>query len=594
MAVDGGPPDASVRFASPVVARHLAASLPRLARLRIAGALADAARASGAAAVGGPLHLRATVWDLDAGRPGHGPDLLRAARLALDEGDPVLADRLAAASAAVDDSTEAVLLQSWCADERGETERSARVLRAHRPEGDAAVVAVAIRRAEQCFWTGHDAEGARLLLAEAADTTGGPWPLAARAQQAVFDVLQGHATRALAASTPLLDHVEPLVASTASLAAALALATLDRPDEAAAVAEAALDRLAGPTPALYIDPGVHVIALGWAHIAAGRLAEADQLTEAVYRHTLGRPGRQAQGWAALLRSRVLVARGRPRDGRAVALEAEQVWAAAGVRGLARWSATAAALAAAEQDDLGALQADLERLGAHPAGPFGLFEPEADRARAWRDHLAGNPDEAVDTLTAVIWSAGADGVTFAAAAAHDLVRLGAPERAATAFATLPPGSRLTEIRRALARAASEAAAHRNPGSDPSRTRDLEAVADDLDRLGAAGWAAEARALAATARASRIPAVREALAATLEGTGLATPPLHRLGRAAVSRGLTAREEQVVALASDGRSNREIAEELVVSLRTVENHLHRAFAKLGVTSRAELARAGTPPPA
>ncbi|HNA52307.1 MAG TPA: helix-turn-helix transcriptional regulator, partial [Mycobacterium sp.] len=42
----------------------------------------------------------------------------------------------------------------------------------------------------------------------------------------------------------------------------------------------------------------------------------------------------------------------------------------------------------------------------------------------------------------------------------------------------------------------------------------------------------------------------------------------------------------LVSLGMTNREIAERLVVSARTVENHLYRMFAKLDVTDRDELA--------
>ena len=37
--------------------------------------------------------------------------------------------------------------------------------------------------------------------------------------------------------------------------------------------------------------------------------------------------------------------------------------------------------------------------------------------------------------------------------------------------------------------------------------------------------------------------------------------------------------------GRSNREIADELVVSIKTIEYHLRNAFQKLGVTSRRQL---------
>ena len=42
----------------------------------------------------------------------------------------------------------------------------------------------------------------------------------------------------------------------------------------------------------------------------------------------------------------------------------------------------------------------------------------------------------------------------------------------------------------------------------------------------------------------------------------------------------------MAARGLTNRQIAEQLVVSVRTVDNHLHSAFAKLGVTHRDELA--------
>jgi DNA-binding CsgD family transcriptional regulator len=62
-----------------------------------------------------------------------------------------------------------------------------------------------------------------------------------------------------------------------------------------------------------------------------------------------------------------------------------------------------------------------------------------------------------------------------------------------------------------------------------------------------------------------------------------------------GLTAQELVVARLAGGGMSNREIAAELVVSIKTVEYHLHNAFGKLGITSRrqlsARLAKVGDP---
>jgi DNA-binding NarL/FixJ family response regulator len=51
------------------------------------------------------------------------------------------------------------------------------------------------------------------------------------------------------------------------------------------------------------------------------------------------------------------------------------------------------------------------------------------------------------------------------------------------------------------------------------------------------------------------------------------------------LTAREREVMALAAEGRSNTEIAEQLVVSPLTVRTHVHRAMTKLGARDRAQL---------
>ena len=54
------------------------------------------------------------------------------------------------------------------------------------------------------------------------------------------------------------------------------------------------------------------------------------------------------------------------------------------------------------------------------------------------------------------------------------------------------------------------------------------------------------------------------------------------------LTAREREVLELVAEGRTNREIGAELFLSEKTVEGHLTRIFAKLGVTSRVEVAEA------
>jgi non-specific serine/threonine protein kinase len=52
------------------------------------------------------------------------------------------------------------------------------------------------------------------------------------------------------------------------------------------------------------------------------------------------------------------------------------------------------------------------------------------------------------------------------------------------------------------------------------------------------------------------------------------------------LTARELQVARLIAGGRSNKQIAAELVISQRTAENHVEHILIKLGFTARAQVA--------
>jgi DNA-binding NarL/FixJ family response regulator len=89
--------------------------------------------------------------------------------------------------------------------------------------------------------------------------------------------------------------------------------------------------------------------------------------------------------------------------------------------------------------------------------------------------------------------------------------------------------------------------------------LQAAVASLEELGAAPWAEKARA-----------------------------ELRRIGgRAPSGDELTPTEQRVAALVAEGRSNREVAEALFVTPRTVEWNLTKVYAKLGVHSRAQLAR-------
>jgi DNA-binding CsgD family transcriptional regulator len=119
-------------------------------------------------------------------------------------------------------------------------------------------------------------------------------------------------------------------------------------------------------------------------------------------------------------------------------------------------------------------------------------------------------------------------------------------------------------------------------------ELAARGRALDRPFALATAARARGLVLAARQTLAQAL-----ALFEGLGArlwsarTTAELARIGgRAAATGALTPTERRVAELVAEGRTNREVADLLFLSAKTVAAHLTSAYAKLGVRSRTELA--------
>lgn len=114
--------------------------------------------------------------------------------------------------------------------------------------------------------------------------------------------------------------------------------------------------------------------------------------------------------------------------------------------------------------------------------------------------------------------------------------------------------------------------------------LDGVAAELEERGFLLFAAEAHARAAQLhrdpRAARTARTR-AVALARRCQGARTPALAGLALGE----LTARQRQIVTLAAAGLSNRQIAERLTLSVRTVGNHLYGAYTRLGASDRAAL---------
>ncbi len=228
----------------------------------------------------------------------------------------------------------------------------------------------------------------------------------------------------------------------------------------------------------------------------------------------------------------------------------------------------------------AAEADALRSG------FGFLAVELPLGRAWSLVAAGAIAAARDLLVAAAGDAERTGhVPAAAWLLHDAARLDTEAAGAARLATL---ATMTDSALVAARAEHAAALVAGDGAR------LAAAADRFDALGALVLAAEAAAAGADAwrrrheqrRAAALDVRSNELAARCEGA--MTPSLIRTATVVP---LTDREREIALLAAGGQSSRLIAEQLHLSVRTVDNHLGRIYDKLGVPSRAALAAALQP---
>ncbi len=90
-------------------------------------------------------------------------------------------------------------------------------------------------------------------------------------------------------------------------------------------------------------------------------------------------------------------------------------------------------------------------------------------------------------------------------------------------------------------------------------------------------------------SEIIAAIEAVAAggTYFSSGVADAILHKSGKASASMPLTTREQSVLLLLARGKSNKDVAADLDISVRTVETHRKHIKKKLGIGTTAGLTR-------
>ncbi|MFN8041095.1 MAG: LuxR C-terminal-related transcriptional regulator [Acidimicrobiales bacterium] len=592
----GDPGAPAVDLAHPVHGEVVRRGLPALARLRISRRLVHAA--TDGRDVPDGYELRVATWVAVAGPSAVGvaPELLAdLARRAVEVGDTALAARLAEAAFETGDDVAPALLAGWCRAEQGDHDGALLLL--ERASARAAAdglpslerAAVAMEWASARWWATQDTAGSAALL-DGSLAAGDDGAALASAQLAIFDALDGRLTSAVERATPLLHHPVDVVAAVAAAGLAPALAVADRPADAKEVATLGFERAMAVGGILPGNPGVHLVSQIFAALVDGAVADADAFAELVRAGAASQPSRQARAWASMMGGLVALLAGRLGEAVERSVQSDVLWRDAGLPAMARWSGTHAALAAAERGDRAGAEALLARHAGTASDGFGLDEPRWHQAQAWVAWLAGRRPAALEAVHAGADVAAAGGaITPELECLHLLARWGAPNEAAAVLArvdALPLGAELSRARREHLRAVVAADA----GT-------LEAVAE---RFGSAGvrvlaaetWAQAAKAHRGAGRAKAAERAAGRSAAVLADLDPADrPSTPALQGRRHHQGLSAREAEVARLAAAGRTNKEIAAELVVSERTVENHLYRAFTKLGVTSRRELAGALEP---
>ncbi|MCE5288102.1 MAG: LuxR C-terminal-related transcriptional regulator [Nocardiaceae bacterium] len=214
---------------------------------------------------------------------------------------------------------------------------------------------------------------------------------------------------------------------------------------------------------------------------------------------------------------------------------------------------------------------------HPVTAF--FDPQVFLARAWLLACEGAVTPAVEEARA--------GAAFAARRgqfAQEVVCL----QVATRLGDTSAGARLAELAKTVEGPRVHAAAIH---AQALRSKDFAGLikasdqyADMGDMLSAVDAAAQASTLAWSKGLTG-----SALTASARARELAKPlgPIHTPAFTAMSVPpvLTGREREVAMLVAQGLSNREIADRLVMSVRTVEGHVLRASNKCGVRDRSDL---------
>jgi DNA-binding CsgD family transcriptional regulator len=584
-----------LRLAHPLYGEVLRAQTPVLRARAVHRQLARALAAQGE--LDPTDTMRVVTWRLAGGERGEPLGLTVAADHALQSLDHHRAEELARAAIVAGAGPPARRILAIALARRGQAPQ-AEVMFASITAGeleDADRVSTAIARAVNLQWRLGRAGDATAVLDNAIGNVGDPGKraelLAVKAGFLVYDL---NCAEALRLVRPMLDKpdVDPFARLRALAVASEALAATGRCDAAAALAQQALELAARmPQADALLRLSLNIAQVS-STLWAGRLAEARALAEAGYRAAIARHSSfetaAFAGWlAAVARSE-----GRLETARTLTRQAVERGRAPDVRAFRRFLPRLLAELArttAMCGDVPGAEAARDEAHALDDPPSGIGQFWAAMAEPWIAASRGATSRAVVLSLRVADQAADLGLaTLQLVALHDAIRFDPAADLAPRITRLAakvegplPASYATHAR---ALAAGDGVG-------------LDQVAEQFSTHGAVLLAAEAATHAAIAH-RRHGATTNALASANRARtwasqceGTRTPALRLLE---APPELTPREQEIARLAAGGDSSKDIARQLAISARTVDNALHDVYTKLGIKRRTDLRPILGDPPA
>ena len=577
----------SAQLAHPLYGEAVRAQLRPLRRRAVCRDLA------GGAAEGDSDLLRLVGWQLDGGIPAGADLLIAGARRAANLGDRQLAERLARAGVAAGGGLAAGLvlaeaLQSQDRVHECQSELDGLVLDGADPAIRARWAVVA---ATNAFWIHGDAASADTVLVQAQSQL---------PDGELRDELDGHRAELLASGGRPVEALavarracrRPAANEDTRLrigrATVFALAVYGQTERAIATADRLLS---GPgcgreDRPLLLD--MTAAARMHAYCFSGRYVELEALTTSLDDRWAATASHDLRGMVVGLRGRAQLGRGTLRSARLNLRESVAVLREHDVLGFLPLMLSLLARAEAQLGERDRAESTLAACERVFGQAIRIQLPYLMLARAWTASCAGRARSAgAHALQAADEAAAMQCHPIELEALHEAVRFGEhglAQRLATVAARV-------DCVVADDYVAHSGALARGDG------RALDLCAGRFADSGLYLLAAEVAVEAAEAHAKsgrRVPE-RDALDRAHRWAehceGARTPALVRGRQAPLTSWLTVREREIAELAMTGLSNADIADRLVLSRRTVGNHLNSVYGKLGVEGRTQLADRLTP---